>query len=88
MASLTDVRVPDIGGYSDVPIIEVLVAEGATVALETPLIVLESEKATMEVPSTVAGTVQSVAVKVGDTVSAGDVIITVTTEGDAAPAAP
>jgi pyruvate dehydrogenase E2 component (dihydrolipoamide acetyltransferase) len=87
MASLTDVRVPDIGGYTDVPIIEVLVAAGATVALETPLIVLESEKATMEVPSTVAGTIQSVAVKVGDTVSAGDLIITVAPEGDAAPPA-
>lgn len=89
MASLTDVRVPDIGGYSDVPIIEVLVTEGATVALETPLIVLESEKATMEVPSTVAGTIQSVAVKVGDTVSTGDLIITVATaDGDTPPVAP
>ncbi len=87
MATMTEVRVPDIGDYSDVPIIEVLVAAGDTVALETPLIVLESEKATMEVPSTATGTVTAVAVSVGDKVSAGDVILTIAGDGGS-PAAP
>lgn len=81
MAEVTEVTVPDIGDFADVPIIEVLVAPGDTVELETPLIVLESEKATMEVPSTAVGTVADLNVKVGDTVSQGDVILTVS--GDA-----
>lgn len=83
MASLTEVRVPDIGDYSGVPVIEVLVAKGSTIAVETPLVVLESEKATMEVPSTAAGVVESVAVAVGDTVSAGDLILTLSGSPDA-----
>ncbi|HZP13296.1 MAG TPA: dihydrolipoyllysine-residue acetyltransferase [Nevskiaceae bacterium] len=68
------VKVPDIGDYTGVPVIEVLVKDGDSVAKDQPLIVLESDKATMEVPSPAAGTVRGMKVKVGDKVSQGDVI--------------
>jgi len=74
MANLIEIKVPDIGGYSDVPVIEVLVAVGDTVAKDQGLITLESDKATMEVPSTVAGTVKELRVKLGDTLSEGAVV--------------
>jgi len=70
-----EVQVPDIGDFKDIPIIEVLVAPGDHVDIDTPLITLESDKASMEVPSPYAGTVQSIKVKVGDTVSQGDLIL-------------
>jgi pyruvate dehydrogenase E2 component (dihydrolipoamide acetyltransferase) len=73
-----EVRVPDIGDFTDVPVIEILVEVGATVAPEEPLIVLESDKATMEVPSPFEGTVESIATKVGDEVSQGDLILKLT----------
>jgi pyruvate dehydrogenase E2 component (dihydrolipoamide acetyltransferase) len=75
------VTVPDIGDFEDVPVIEVLVAAGDTVAAEDPLIVLESDKASMEVPAPAAGVVGEVAVKVGDAVSQGDLILTLEEEG-------
>src|SRR6188474_3423467 len=84
MATLVKVDVPDIGDFSDVPVIEVLVKVGETVKAETPLVTLESDKATMEVPSPVDGVVKSVAVKVGDKVSQGSHLVDV--EADAAPA--
>jgi dihydrolipoamide dehydrogenase len=71
-----EVRVPDIGDFSDVPIIEVMVHPGDTVAEEDPLITLESDKATMDVPSPAAGTIRDLRVGVGDTVSEGTVILT------------
>jgi pyruvate dehydrogenase E2 component (dihydrolipoamide acetyltransferase) len=83
-----DVRVPDIGDFKDVPVVEVLVKAGQAVAKEAPLVVLESEKASMEVPSTVAGTVQDVKVKVGDRVSQGAVLLTLSGGPDGAPVAP
>ncbi|TQK69099.1 2-oxo acid dehydrogenase subunit E2 [Nocardioides sp. SLBN-35] len=84
-----DIQVPDIGDFSDVPVIEVLVAPGAVVRAEDPLITLETDKATMEVPSPVDGTIVSVSVKVGDTVSQGTVIaVAETAVAEAAPAAP
>ena len=64
-----EIRVPDIGDFTDVPIIEILVAAGDTVAAEDPLLTLESDKATLDVPSPVAGTIVSLALAVGDTVS-------------------
>ena len=67
----TEIAVPDIGDYQDVPVIEVHVAPGDVVAEEDPLVTLESDKATMDVPATAAGKVQDVRVKVGDTVSEG-----------------
>jgi pyruvate dehydrogenase E2 component (dihydrolipoamide acetyltransferase) len=86
--SLIDITIPDIGGFSDVPVIEILVAPGDTIAKDAPLITLESDKATMEVPSTIAGTVRDIKVKVGDKVSEGVAIISVeTADAVAAPAA-
>jgi len=71
-----DVRVPNIGDFADVPIVDVLVAPGDAVAVEDPLVTLESDKATMEVPSSQAGTVKNIAVKVGDKVSEGSMLLT------------
>ena len=78
-----EIRVPDIGDFTDVPIIEIHVAPGDTVAVEDPLLTLESDKATLDVPSPVAGTVTGLAVSVGDTVSQGTVIGTVEAAGGA-----
>ncbi|HEX7380633.1 MAG TPA: dihydrolipoyllysine-residue acetyltransferase [Nevskiaceae bacterium] len=83
MADTIEVKVPDIGNYTDVPVIEVLVKAGDHVDAETPLITLESDKATMEVPSPQAGTIKSMAVKVDDTVSQGSVICILQVEGAA-----
>ncbi len=88
MAALTEVRVPDLGDFDHVPVIEVLVKPGDRVSAEDPLIVLESDKATMEVPAPAAGTVGEVMVKVGDEVSQGDVILTFTGDGAGASEAP
>ncbi|MDJ0821767.1 MAG: dihydrolipoyl dehydrogenase [Paracoccaceae bacterium] len=71
-----DVKVPDIGDFTDVPVVSVLVSVGDTVAEEDPLIELESDKATMEVPSPAAGKITAIAVSEGDTVSEGSVILT------------
>jgi dihydrolipoamide dehydrogenase len=70
-----EVTVPDLGDFADVPVIEVHVTEGDTVAAEDSLITLESDKATMDVPAPVAGTVTAVRVRVGDTVSEGHPIV-------------
>ena len=77
----TEVRVPDIGDFDAVEVIEVLVSAGDTVSEEQPLITLESDKATMEVPSTAAGTVAEVRIKEGDKVSEGDVICVLSDAG-------
>ena len=74
-----DVRVPDIGDFKDVPVIEVLVQAGQTVKAEDPLIVLESDKATMDVPAPVGGTIGAVSLGVGDKVSEGSLILTLST---------
>ena len=68
------ILVPDIGDYSDVPVIEVLVKVGDVVEKEQPLLVLESDKATMEIPADAAGTIISIAVKLGDKISKGSII--------------
>ena len=70
-----EVKVPDIGDFSDVPIIEVHVAPGDKVNAEDPLLTLESDKATLDVPAPSAGTVGEVLVKVGDEVSEGTPIL-------------
>ncbi|MBS1270127.1 MAG: Dihydrolipoyllysine-residue acetyltransferase component of pyruvate dehydrogenase complex [Gammaproteobacteria bacterium] len=75
-----EIKVPDIGDFEDVPVIEVLVNEGDTVAVETPLITLESDKAAMDVPSPEAGTVQRIIVGVDDKVSRGSPILTLEVE--------
>jgi pyruvate/2-oxoglutarate dehydrogenase complex dihydrolipoamide acyltransferase (E2) component len=75
MGAIQEIHVPDIGDFKGVDVIEVLVAPGDRVEAETPLITLESDKASMEVPSPVAGQVKEVKIKVGDNVSEGDVIL-------------
>jgi dihydrolipoamide dehydrogenase len=75
MANTIEIKVPDIGGNHDVPVIEVLVKAGDTVAKEQSLITLESDKATMEIPSSAAGVIKEVKLKVGDEVSEGAVIL-------------
>jgi len=89
MAELKEARVPDIGGYDDVPVIEVLVAVGDTVQVDQGLVTLESDKATMEVPAPFAGVIRELKVKVGDSLSEGSVVALVEpTGGEAAAAAP
>ena len=74
MAELKEARVPDIGGHSDVPVIELLVKPGDTVAKDQGLVTLESDKATMEVPSPFAGVVKELKLKLGDNVSEGALV--------------
>ena len=81
MAGPVEVKVPDIGDFSDVPVIEVLVSVGDTVAVDQGLVLLESDKATMEVPSSAAGVVKEVRVKEGDSVSEGQVVVVLEGEG-------
>ncbi len=82
MATLKDVLVPDIGDFSEVPVTELLVSPGDTVAEEDPLVVVESDKATMEIPAPFAGTVKTLEVAVGDKVSEGAKIAVIEVEGD------
>src|SRR6058998_3355276 len=88
MTTLIDVKVPDIGDFKDVPIIEVLVQPGNRVKSEDPLITLESDKASMDVPSPVDGVVKEVRVKVGDKVSEGSLILVAEAEVEPAGVAP
>ncbi len=83
-----EVRIPNIGDFRDLPIIAVLVKEGDAVSLESPLVELESEKATMEVPSPAAGVVRSISVHVGDKVSEGSTILTLASSAGPTSAAP
>ena len=87
MSKIVKVEVPDIGDFSDVDIIEVMVAAGDNIAAEDALITLESDKATIEIPSPQAGTVKEVMVKVNDKVSQGDVILTMELSAQKTPAA-
>ncbi len=85
MSSRQEVRVPDLGDFDDVEIVEIMVQTGTKVAAEDPLITLETDKAAMEVPSPQAGTVAEITVEVGGRVSTGDVIAILETEDEAAP---
>ncbi len=87
MAQIVEVKVPDIGDFKDVPVIEVLVKVGDTVKAEDSLMTLESDKATMDVPSSAAGVVKEVLVHLGDKVGEGAVLIRVEAAGAAAGAA-
>ncbi len=84
MAELKEARVPDIGGYDDVPVIELLVAVGDTVKQDQGLVTLESDKATMEVPAPFAGVVRELKVKLGDKLAEGSVVAMIEASGDAA----
>src|SRR4051812_46647442 len=79
-----EITVPDIGDFKNVEVIDVLVKPGDSVAPETPLITVETEKATMDVPSPGTGVVKSVAVKKGDRVSKGSLVVTLEAESGAA----
>ena len=85
--SVVEVRVPDMGDSKGVSVLEVLVAKGAAIRVDDPLITLETDKASMDVPSPLAGVIESIAVKKGDTVAAGTLIATVEVEEAAQPAA-
>jgi len=88
MSKLVEVKVPDIGDYKDIPVIEVLVKPGDTVSKEDPLVTLESDKATMDIPAPSAGVVKALSLKPGDKVSKGTLILTLEEgAGAAAPAA-
>ncbi|GAB3628261.1 dihydrolipoyllysine-residue acetyltransferase [Pandoraea terrae] len=76
MSQVIEVKVPDVGDFKDLPVVEVLVKTGDTVSAEQSLITLESDKATMDVPSPAAGVVKDMRLKVGDTVSEGSLIMT------------
>ncbi|MDY6944903.1 MAG: dihydrolipoyllysine-residue acetyltransferase [Pseudomonadota bacterium] len=84
----TDIKVPDLGDFKDVEVIDVLVKQGDRVDVDTPLLTLETEKATIDVPSTAAGVLTSLALKKGDRVSKGSLIGQIDAEGGAAEAAP
>ena len=89
MSQIIEIKVPDIGDYKDVPVIEVLVKVGDTVEKEQSIVVLESDKATMDVPSSHSGVVKEVKVKIGDSLSEGSVVIMLeegASSTDAAPA--
>jgi dihydrolipoamide dehydrogenase len=93
VSAATEVRVPDIGDFTDVPVIEILVAPGDTVAVEDPLVTLESDKATMEIPAPAAGVITQLRVAIGDRVSEGSVLLLLEPDGAeaaevVAPAAP
>jgi dihydrolipoamide dehydrogenase len=88
MAQQFEVKVPDIGDFKDVAVIEVMVRAGETVAVDTSLIMVESDKASMEIPSSHAGLVKEVKVKTGDKVSEGSTIIVLETAGAAAAPTP
>src|SRR5215213_7175849 len=81
MSTSTEIQMPDIGDFKDVPVIEVHVQPGSRINVDDTLITLESDKATMDIPATAAGTVREVRVKTGDRVSQGDLIITLDAEG-------
>ena len=83
--SISEVKVPDIGDFQDVEVIEVICQEGQSVAVEDPLITLESDKATMGIPSPLAGRILSIKIKSGDKVSEGNLILELETSGASEP---
>ena len=88
MSQTVEVKVPDIGDFSDIPVIEIGVKVGDTIAIDDSLVTLESDKATMDVPSSVAGVVKEIKVALGDRVSQGAVVAVVELTDSAAAVAP
>lgn len=82
MTNLIKVITPDIGDFKDVPIIELLIKDGDIVEIDQPLITIESDKATMEIPSTHSGVVKKILIKVGDKISKGTPICDLQTENN------
>ena len=87
MNQTVEIKVPDIGDFKNIPVIEVLVKPGDTVSAEDSLVTLESDKATMDIPAPSAGVVKTISLKPGDRVSMGTLILTLEAPGAAAPAA-
>ena len=88
MSLLIEVKVPDIGDYNDVPVIDICVKVGDTVKVDDALVTLESDKATMDVPSSAAGVVKEIKVALGDKISEGRVVVILETSASAAPTSP
>ena len=88
MSQIIEVKVPDIGNFHDVPIIDLCVAAGASVNAEDPLLTLESDKATIDIPAPAAGVVKEFTVKVGDKVSEGTLVARIEVAASAAATAP
>ncbi|WP_460826106.1 biotin/lipoyl-containing protein, partial [Massilia terrae] len=85
--SIVEVKVPDIGDFKDVEVIELMVKPGDTIKVDQSLVTVESDKASMEIPSSHAGVVKEMKVKVGDKINQGDIVLVVeAAEGAAAPA--
>src|SRR3954466_6458803 len=84
MSKTIEIKVPDIGDFKNIPVIEVLVKPGDTIGKEDTVVTLESDKATMDVPSPAGGVVRDLKVKVGDKVSEGSLILTLDAEADGA----
>lgn len=84
MSEFIDVRIPDIGDFADVPVVEIFVKEGDEVSAEDPLISLESDKATMDIPSPATGIITELKISVGDKVSAGTIILTMSSASPSA----
>src|SRR5947209_8256404 len=85
--ALVEVKVPDIGDFKEVAVIELLVQPGDTIKAEQSLLTIESDKASMEIPSSAAGMLKELKVKIGDKVNIGDLIAIIEGQGAAAPAA-
>ncbi|MDH5553297.1 MAG: FAD-dependent oxidoreductase, partial [Nitrosomonas sp.] len=85
MTQIVHVNVPDVGDFKDIPIIEILVKPGDSVAEESPLVTLETDKATMEIPSPCSGVIKEIKVSVNDKVSQGSLLLTLETESTASP---
>src|SRR3954468_153454 len=83
MSTVIEVKVPDIGDFSNIPVIEVLVKPGDAISKEDTLVTLESDKATMDVPSPAAGVVRDMKIKVGDKVSHGSLLLTLESQEQA-----
>lgn len=88
MSNLIEVKIPDIGGHSGVDVIEVFVKPGDSIKVDDALVTLETDKATMDVPSSAAGVVKEVKIAVGSKVSEGDVVLLLEASAADAPAAP
>jgi pyruvate/2-oxoglutarate dehydrogenase complex dihydrolipoamide acyltransferase (E2) component len=88
MSNLIEVKIPDIGGHSGVDVIEVFVKPGDSIKVDDALVTLETDKATMDVPSSAAGVVKEVKIAVGSKVSEGDVVLLLEAGAADAPAAP
>ena len=86
MSQVIEIKVPDIGDFKNIPVIEVLVKPGDTIGKEETLVTLESDKATMDVPSPAAGVVRDLRIKVGDKVSEGTLLLTLESDAQGKPA--